>query len=249
METIIQQLKDYCDCFPELDSERPEDVLDLERNVRELINYISSLTCWAKNTCETFLLEERKQLITLDEDKIECCRCNDAILEVCLAYDKIDPETLQVSLIQLDGINKTEYNVSSDEFLYDDEQDILRLNLGAYISTCSRCICDCRCKRKYTIKLTYEAGYEVIPECLLGMFCDMLHVVYDKNKCSCERCTACEQENNQDIALEYDSNDQAGPKIRSFLATLVVDAYKNQLGYLTICDKCPCENDFWGFVV
>lgn len=245
MDEIIQQLKDYCDCFPELDVERPDEILELEKNVRELIQTVSSLTCWAKNTCETFLLSERTQYIDIDFDDVEWCGCSDAILEVCTAYAKVTPGSVEVTLIEREGLNKTQHLLELDEYSYDEDDETLRVNIGSYLSPCS---CH-KCSVKYTLKITYEAGYEEIPECLLGLFCDMLHVIYVKNDCNCERCQRCTQENNIDEFVEDNEYDQSGPKIRLFLTNLVVSAYKKQLGYMSICNRCADNYTFWGAVI
>lgn len=245
MEAIIQQLKNYCDCFPELDGESPDKILEIEKNVSELIRYISSLTCWAKNPCETFLLSERAQLYRIDTDIIERCDCFNAILEVCMAYDMISSDSIKIELIELQGITKTVYELTDEEFLYDEDQDILRVNIGNYIEKCQ---CRRQCKKSYALKITYEAGYEQIPDCLLGMFCDLLHVIFEKNKCSCERCQACNAQNNTDVVIEYDEADTASPQIQSYIASLVVSGYKKQLGMISICDKCA-DDMFWGLVV
>ena len=49
--TPFEQLSEYCDCM--------EDVQ--ERDVIELINLISTYTCWTQVPCETFLLSERRE--------------------------------------------------------------------------------------------------------------------------------------------------------------------------------------------
>lgn len=52
--TPTEQLTEYCDC------QNVE-----ERDVAELINLISTYTCWAQKPCETFLRSERKEVLSL----------------------------------------------------------------------------------------------------------------------------------------------------------------------------------------
>ena len=48
MDEIIEQLKEFCDCFP-CDEDNK-----LEKTVKEAIHLISLLTCWTQRPCETF---------------------------------------------------------------------------------------------------------------------------------------------------------------------------------------------------
>ncbi|MBG8798868.1 hypothetical protein FKR58_24525, partial [Salmonella enterica subsp. enterica] len=79
MDEIIEQLKEFCDCFP-------CDVEDnkLEKTVKEAIHLISLLTCWTQRPCETFLMSERQEVF--DMDNYLPCSCDDGIMELDLFY-------------------------------------------------------------------------------------------------------------------------------------------------------------------
>lgn len=231
MTAVVEQLNDFCDCLPDM----KEDVL--ERNVLEMISLISNLTCWTQQPCETFLNSERVEFI--DFDQFDPCSCNGGIVEFTPYYHPFQSDTFKVTLIEQDGINETATELDASDFAYSDTFGVLRINLRDYVSNSK-----CGCSGASKLMITYDAGYESIPECLLQIFCDLLHVITVKNSCDCSACQACTGED--DVTIEYSEDDDVSPKLSVYLNSLIESGYKKQLGLISLCQGC---NEIWGLVV
>ena len=230
MTPIIEQLKEYCNCIDDI-----KDDDKLERNVNELIHLISLMTCWTQEPCETFLNSERKEVV--DVEPFNPCCCDGGIIEFKPFYHPFNPLTFKVYLVRQEGIEETSTELT--DFAYSDTFGVLRINLREAIKNFG-----CGCPNAYRLVITYDAGYELIPDCLLQLFCDLLHVIYDKNNCSCETCQSCKAGDN-DVVVEFSEGDKVSPKLETYLNTLVKNAYQKQLGLISICKALKP----WGIVV
>lgn len=234
MTPIVEQLKDFCDCLP--DKLTGDDTL-LERNISELIHLISLITCWTQEPCENFLNSARQEII--DVGSVDKCSCNGGIVEFTPYYAPFYADTFKVYIISQSGLETTKTEISS--FAYDEIFDVLRIDVSDYVVS-DKCTC---CPPNYKLLIEYDAGYELIPDCLLQLFCDLLHVVYDKNNCDCSACQACT--NSDDVEIEYSEDDGVSPLLSVYLDTLIATAYKEQLGLMSLCGRG--RNTFLGMVV
>lgn len=236
MIPVAEQLKDFCDCLPD-DLAKPDNETFFERNVLETINLISILTCWTNEPCETFLNSERTEYIDLEE--FNRCTCDGGIVEFTPHYLPFQPDTFKVYLIEQEGITEEVIELDATDYSYGDAFGVLRIDVRKYVTGV-----DCGCKKKRKLKITYDAGYELIPECLLQLFCDLLHVVYDKNNCDCSACQSCSS--SDDVEIEYLQGDDVSPKLSAYLDLLVQGGYKKQLGLISLCGN---RKEIWGVVV
>lgn len=230
MSEIVQQLKDFCDCFD--DKELEEEFL--EKNVTELIFLISLLTCWTQKPCETFLNSEREEIFTVED--IARCGCQKGIIEVVPFYDNythelINPETLRVRVIKTLGIEDIEEELDVSKFAYSKRYGVIRIDLSDYLN--SQCICSC--DNLKSVVVTYDAGYQEIPECLLELFCNLLHVVTDKNNCTCASCQTCKQGSVDDASIVFD--DEVSKDLDVYVTRLIESGYQKQLGLMSICKR------------
>lgn len=245
MDRVIEQLLDFCECIKDFGRERPEDINALERNVAELIRLVSILTCWTQAPCETFLMSSRTEYI--DVRDIKKCSCEGGIIEFTPFYYPFDPRSLQVWLVKIDGVNEELIPIDSDDFAYIDSLDLVRIDLINYVRHDK-----CSCKSTYKLKLVYDAGYEEIPECLLKLFCDLLHIIYAKNDCTCEACQAC-RPGSSDTVMVFDQYSETytsiSPRIEDYLNTTLYNAYINQLSLISICGRSQLDQRIWGVIV
>lgn len=239
MEEIIQQLVEYCNCLPE-DILKPNKRPQLEKIVMQMIDLISVMTCWASKPCETFFNSERTEIIDLEE--FDACNCCDGIVGFTPYYKPFNKDSFRVRLVILDGINETIKEIDDKYYKYSETFCELRIDIRNYAS-----FNKCGCPKGYKLRITYDAGYELIPDCLLPLFCDILHVIYEKNNCDCWKCKTCnEVETSADVTIEYDEGDTLSPLINTYLNTLLLNGYKKQLKLMSICEYC---SDIWGVVV
>lgn len=223
--TPFEQLTEYCDC---------QEVN--EKDVAELISLISTYTCWANHPCETFLLEERKEVKDLPN-----CICDDCfVYEFEPLYAPFDPDSFEFTLVEQNGITETTVKLSS--YTYSEVDGVFRLELP--LPSC-RCKADCGCDSKYKLLVTYMAGYEEIPECLLPLFCEALVWITEKNKCDCEECEACDPTTNTERGvINYASLEG---RLQDYFLAVLTKQYLNQLSLISLCQAY--KGDLWGVVV
>ena len=221
----IAQLTEYCDC---------QDVE--ERDVDELIHLISTYTCWAQSPCETFLEGERREVKELPN-----CVCDDCfVYEFEPLYAPFDPDSFEFTLVEQNGINETLTTLSS--FAYSEVDGNFKLELP--LPNC-KCKPRCGCESKYKLLVTYVAGYEEIPECLLPLMCEALYWISDKNKCACEDCGACDPTKNTDEGvINYASLDG---RLQEHFLNVLTRQYFSQLSLISLCQGY--KGELWGVIV
>ena len=137
-EKIVEQLKNYCSCIKESDLEADK----LEKNVGELIDLISTITCWKNHPCETFLSSQREEVFDVGEFKK--CGCDSGIVRIPLFYPMIDPTTIEVSVITRERITFTTHKLEVDkDFSYNPYDSIVYVDLSNIdYKDVSNCGCD-----------------------------------------------------------------------------------------------------------
>lgn len=236
MEAIVEQLRETCDCFP--DDVEPE---VFERTVSELIHLISIMTCWTNSLCETFLNGEREEIF--DAERVNSCTCDRGMLEFEPFYIPIYPETITAKLIIQKGVTDEVIEIAEEDIGYSETFGNVRINYQKYLTGD-----DCCCPENAKLVIRYVAGYEELPECLLPLFCDMLHIIYDKNDCSCDKCQNCTQKYSDDEVEILESNDVTIEiNIQKTFTSLIHYAYTKSLGLMSLCGRKQYR--IWGVVV
>lgn len=237
-DDLLQQLNENCTCLSDDDIEAD----DFKKNVEQLINLLSILTCWKRGTepCETFLLSERKEIFTIGQLQ-QCGCCDNYLMDVPLTYDKIDPSTIKIVFQVRDGIHFNLIEINSNDFSYDETENRVWIDFSNYEEAKK-----CGCEKMTKIIITYDAGYEKIPECLLPVFCDYLGYVIDMNRCKCG-CPVCDTTETvtEDNILNADSSDA---QVSTYLVVRqhIITAYARQLESISICGR---DYTYWGAVV
>lgn len=205
--SIFDQLTEYCGCV-----EVKED------DVVELINTVSFATGWTKTPCETFLTGERTEVIDLPD-------CMDCPFEFTPYYHPFDPESFMFKLVEIQELTERETELN---YGYISSKGVFRVD-----TTLPKCGCRkrCGCKTEYKLVVTYTAGYEEIPDCLLPVMCNVLDVIYHKNKCDCG-CSCEKAEGEEDI--EYATGDIVTVQIETDIGKMLVSDYKRELGLMSL---------------
>ena len=222
--TPIEQLTEYCDC---------QDVE--EKDINELVNLISTYTCWAQKPCETFLQSERREVVALPD----CTKGDCEVFEFEPFFAPFDPDSFVFTLVEQNGITETLEALSS--FTYSEVDGKFRLELP--LPNC-KCRPRCGCESKYKLLVTYVAGYEEIPDCLLPLMCEGLYWIHEKNKCACDDCEACDPTKNTDEGvINYASLEG---RIQDYFLNVLTKQYFNQLSLISLCQRY--KGELWGVV-
>ena len=113
------------------------------------------------------------------------------------------------------------------------------IDLRNYIG-CQPCNCDVIEK----VIVDYVAGYDVLPECLLPIFCDMLKFLIEMNRCECG-CSTCDEQTVQDLVITTEDSEQQASTF-DYIKSTIVKAYSRQLELISLCGR---RKRFWGTVV
>lgn len=222
--TPLEQLTEYCDCMKSVD----------ERDVNELISLISTYTCWAQKPCETFLQSERKEVKELPNCAGEC-----EIYEFEPFYAPYDKDSFTFTLVEQNGLQENITLISS--YIYSEADEKFRLELP--LPTC-KCRPKCGCESKYKLLVTYAAGYENIPECLLPVFCEALQWIAKKNECDCEACQECDNTYGKTSEIDYTT---ITGRLQEHFLNILSHQYINQLSLISLCQRY--KGELWGVVV
>lgn len=223
--TVIEQLTEYCDCLKEVN----------EKDVDELINLISVYTCWTGKVCDTFLSAERKEVIDLPD-----CVCECDVFTFEPFYVPFDKDSFTFTLIEQNGIE--EYTTDITDYVYSEADENFRIALP--LDNC-QCQYVCGCKPNYKLLVTYTAGYELIPDCLLPVFCEALQWINDKNTCECSKCEPCDDSTERKY-YEIDVTSLEG-RLQDYFLTVLVTQYIRHLSLISLCDRSRFK--LWSVVV
>lgn len=238
---LFQQLTQFCTCVGDA----------TDRDVEDMIAVVSLATGWTQNPCESFLMSERREVIDLPS-------CMDCPYEFTPYYVPFDPSSFTFTLVKRKGLE--EERIALSRYLYTGFGDSAMEYEGGFrvdteLPSCD-CSCsdECGCPTEYKLLVTYNAGYNVIPECMLPVFCNLLEVISAKNSCDCGGCgcdsgdtvTYDADGNVTTQQIQYKSGDVVSVFLETDLAKMLVEQYKNQLGMMSLLKY---SHDIWGMVV
>lgn len=225
--TIYEQLSEKCNCIGSVK----------DTDIDELINLVSVYACWAQSPCETFLSGERREVIDLPDCMDEC-----EVFNFEPFYYPFDVESFSFTLVAQTGIEEETTQITG--YSYSEIDGNFKMILP--IPNC-RCAKPCGCPTKYKLLVTYAAGYEELPECLIPIFCEALQYIKEKNNCSCDACPTCDKKYEEDktAILVYDSASLTD-QIKNYFIRVLAEQYKRQLSLISLCKR---PNELWGFRV
>lgn len=238
---LYDQLLQFCTCVEEV----------TDRDVADMIGVVSLATGWTINPCESFELGERREVIDLPS-------CMDCPYEFSPYYTPFDADSFTFTLIKRKGLEEERISLTNFRYTGFDERD-MKYEGGFLVDTeLPKCECtcgdECGCPTEYKLLVTYDAGYDILPECLLPVLCNLLEVIHAKNSCDCGGCgcnsgdtvTYDADGNVTTQEIKYKSGDVVSVFLETDLAKMLVEQYKNQLGMISLLKY---NHDVWGFVV
>lgn len=240
-QSLYTQVTQYCDCVSEI----------TEKDVNDMISVVSLATGWMLRPCETFELSKRREVIDLPS-------CMDCPFEFTPYYFPFDASSFTFTLLERKGLEEVLTPITKFKYAGFDDGD-MKYSGSFLVDTglpqC-HCACDeCGCPTKNYLIVEYDAGYELLPDCLLAVMCNLLDVIHAKNACDC--CTQCgcdgdtvtyDSEGNitSSQEIQYKSGDVVSVFLETDLAKMLVEQYKNQLGMMSLLKY---RHNIWGYVV
>lgn len=222
-EEIIEQLSSSCDCISDNEWESSK----LESNITEFLDLISTMTCWKTKACENFLSSEREEVF--DVDIITDCRnCDSGLVVKTLYFDEVQTDSIEVKILIRNRLEFEEIEIPSEDFAFNPYTGELYVDLSDY-AVGDACTCD----KVIKMIVTYVAGYETLPDCLLPVLCDYLDYVIDMNKCSCS-CSVCDSDSTSDVVIEEPENDEY-ISIKLRIRNMITENYMRQLEFISLC--------------
>lgn len=167
MPTVdIQKIKDTCKCLDPLLTD-----LQIEALFLPTIRVISELTGWGNGECSTMYKGLREQV-----HEYEACNCRCECKEPIMLENRlVDPTTLAVELYLVNNSGETKFTLQSQAIKYSKIENSIRLDLTEQVLDETNTLIDfrgncCRCD-KYYVRVTYEAGYVELPQCVIDSIC------------------------------------------------------------------------------
>lgn len=226
--TIYEQITSYCDCLHNVS----------QADVDELIELISVYTCWAQNPCETFMLGKRQEVLELPD-----CLCECDVFDFEPFYTPFDSESFTFTVVAQTGIEEEYIPVTQVRFSSVDQDFKMILPVES-------CRCkhkECGCPTKYKLLVEYTAGFELLPDCLLPIFCEALQYIKERRTCDCHTCTECDNKYDEDkTEILVDDAAKLTDELRAYLIRVLAKQYKRQLSLISLCER---PNELWGFRV
>lgn len=227
--TIYEQLSEYCNCIKSFK----------ESDVDELINLVSAYTCWTNTLCETFLSGERREVLDLPDCLDEC-----EVFTFKPFYYPFDADSFSFTLVAQTGIEETTTDIS--DFSYSEIDEDFKMLLPIPDCKCG-CRPKCECPTKYKLLVTYVAGYEELPDCLIPLFCEALQYIQDKNNCDCSKCTECDNKYDDDkVEVAVPDAGNITERLKYYFVRTLARQYLKQLSLISLCER---PNELWGFRV
>ncbi len=224
--TIYEQIINYCDCV----EAKAEDI-------DELISLISMATCWQQEPCETFLMSERQEVIDIDD-----CLCECDVVKFAPFYTPFDKDSFTFTLVKQEGITETLTPIY--DFAYSEVEGVFKMIPP--IPSCE-CMPDCcSCNPDYKLLITYNAGFELLPDCLLPVFCEALQYIIERRKCDCSECQECLNYDDDRVEVLIRNAATITNQLKAYFVDTLSRQYMRQLAQISLCKS---NTKIWGVVV
>ena len=176
--------------------------------------------------------------MTGDRKEVIPIECSDCPIEFTPYYHPYNSDSFKFYLVATKDLEET---VTELDYSYSAVSELFRVSLGLNCECLGK---ECGCPTTYQLMVTYEAGYDLLPDCLLPVFCNLLEVIRAKNNCDCG--CGCTNGNPNEQEITYASGDIVTVALETDLGKILVEQYKNQLASFSLINY---DQRLWGFVV
>jgi len=237
MDEIIAQVRASCPCTSDLTDEELGSYLTILNTI------ISKATCWDDGGCSTLLRNERTENIFIPKGSLCQCGCDKGIMRIPLRYTNVDSVTINAQVIKDNGMSEEYIEVPVNRIFYSTLTNEIRIDLNSIFDNCN-----CDCSSAY-LQVTFDAGYDLYPDCVLPIICELLTVlILTKVGCTLEDC--CDYTKPQrdyvltskklgEITYSYTKDSEGLYNIyKEYLL-------RNKLSVLTNISICVAGNNIW----
>jgi len=202
---LVDQLLESCPCLP---NAKP----DVLRRAAELtIRQISAMTCWTgtlpnhdkRGFVDCTTMEYGERMDVFDLDPIDICECPKGVRGFRLSFplgqtidveetpdgpirkERYDIEFLYISY--MNGIHRECIPIKETDYSYDHVSRRLMVDFSGYLGILNTCGCDNNAK----LEVEYYSGLNELPECVIGVFCELMQFMVELEKCDCANPNKC----------------------------------------------------------
>lgn len=192
--SLLEQVAGYCGTVFDED---PEKALAEKKaywvKLWQVIRFISNITCWTEQADDTFITQTRIQNFSIDQIcacRPGCCHCDEDEIDIPLEFFPLVGDEPFISgkiTVFINGEPKVE-EITADYLNkhFDAGTNKLHLIRTDFPETLLyKGKCCCLCRRKATVALRYNAGYNLIPTGLLPMICPLINKLSNLNLSEC----------------------------------------------------------------
>ena len=223
--SVYEQIKEYCKCEESITN----------ADIDEAINLASLLTCWADASGSTFLRSERQEYTEIHTTKNGNIK---DILTFKPRYKNFDTDSFvfQIEIFNKTSFEKESFTIAEENIIFDELTDTFYIKTVDYKEPVIYCG-GCKEEIVYRLIVNYVAGYELLPEYLLPVFCDLVEIVHAKNICVCPNCESCNNSNGREgQTIIYADGDVVTVQLKETLGATLVNTYIKQLEMISICE-------------
>lgn len=172
VERVAHQIRSECPCFADLD-DLPEEERDkaLVPITRSLIRMLSLATCWTIETCGSLLFEPREERVELGCYNFSCCEP----IYRFRPYFQANITDVVIEVLVENGLSTENIQLTEDQFKVTDIHGYTEILINMR-DFGARCACANECEM-IVLKISYMAGYELLPDCLFPDLCEVLRII------------------------------------------------------------------------
>lgn len=243
-----------------------EEKTDYWAKLWQVIRLISAMACWTESHDDTFITQHRTQSYKAEQVNAcsaQCCKCDEDTIVIPVEYAPLataqasdgelaTPRPFIKGVISVIVKGKREEQTIPAEYLnerYDPFTQKLYINREDFpeLLYCGGRCC-CLCKRKLTITLWYNAGYDTIPQAVMPLVCQLMGKIEESKK-PLSDCTAAVTQvsgllksmKTGNIQYAWSDRDNAIGNTQALFAEIYNIASMAELFSLSRCDMVSYE--------
>lgn len=239
---VALQIKNHCQCFKECE------VDEIESVAVELVRLLSLSSCWTRETCETLLTSQRVERVPMPCRKCGCC----GNIEHFVPYYSANVNNVEVYVVTQSGLLTERTKLDHCDVGVTDINGYTEIlvDLSDYVKSCSCNACDVQ-----MLEFVYDAGYDLLPDCLFPDVCDLIKTI-TASKLGCGGLDDCCSMSQPELGYVLKTKkvgelswtwSQDTSSIEYIYNQLIIGNRLKNLGMISLCgtDSSDVSNGLW----